>query len=167
MLHTHSVLVKSPTKHTVCYLHQPATLLLGLFSYDIVLPKVECVFVCRYICMCVLVLHMHGRTCVSRTMTASCVAGWMNNSTLSRVWQWRPPSRMFANLWCGPVHFYNFVWHTVKRNKNNYNPYWHVASLALWQISQSTNSRLKLGLSDKKKWAFLSFTPEAFYLCSL
>lgn len=81
MLHTHSVLIKSPPsiQYVICtsqWLLMSTTLLLGSFSYDIVLPRVECV--CRYvgICVCVLGLRMHGCMCVSSHKCLCVSAQW-------------------------------------------------------------------------------------------
>lgn len=47
-----------------------ALLLLGLFSYDIVLPKIDCVYVCVRVCVCV---HVCVHACVMVHLASFCI----------------------------------------------------------------------------------------------
>lgn len=137
-----------------------------------------CVFACRYvgICVCVLGLHMRGCMCVSSHKCVS--AQW--HCPLLRGGRITQPRAEFDNdvlhnayaeclLICDGGASTLLQFHVAFLLKNKQQTQIHIgifcAFLALWQISQSAHSRLKLGLITTK-WAFLSMHAwilKAFY----
>lgn len=154
MLHTHSVLIKSPPSiQYVIYTSQQLliskTLLLGLFSYDIVLPKVA--FVCLCVYLCVAEVHLH--VCIG------CARAWLHVSVFASVlvFSEQCQSDLFCIGWTsqpwaefdngilynaqaeclvicdtvGVVHFYSFMSYTVKKPAKL-----HIGILPLWHYDK-------------------------------